>query len=112
MLSTGKYFRHQRSIWTKTNSENYFPNPAKIKSSVVTSIQVRPRVNKISVPSVVSKCMGSPALRRHRTRSEEHTSELQSLAHLVCRLLLEKKNYALYTMSNNTRRARYTTRDT
>src|SRR2546425_7943808 len=29
------------------------------------------------------------------TRSEEHTSELQSLAYLVCRLLLEKKkNYS------------------
>src|SRR5690348_18032536 len=26
-------------------------------------------------------------------RSEEHTSELQSPVHLVCRLLLEKKNY-------------------
>src|SRR2546425_2260036 len=30
--------------------------------------------------------------RRTRGRSEEHTSELQSLAYLVCRLLLEKKN--------------------
>src|SRR2546425_7428451 len=29
--------------------------------------------------------------RRSWTRSEEHTSELQSLAYLVCRLLLEKK---------------------
>src|SRR5262245_65043067 len=28
---------------------------------------------------------------RARPRSEEHTSELQSLRHLVCRLLLEKK---------------------
>src|SRR5687767_12397926 len=28
----------------------------------------------------------------HLPRSEEHTSELQSLAYLVCRLLLEKKN--------------------
>src|SRR5262245_65642094 len=28
---------------------------------------------------------------RDRRRSEEHTSELQSLRHLVCRLLLEKK---------------------
>src|SRR5262245_64463374 len=27
-----------------------------------------------------------------QSRSEEHTSELQSLRHLVCRLLLEKKN--------------------
>src|SRR5205814_2678238 len=30
-------------------------------------------------------------IRMHRARSEEHTSELQSLRHLVCRLLLEKK---------------------
>src|SRR2546429_5244168 len=29
--------------------------------------------------------------RRHWRRSEEHTSELQSRLHLVCRLLLEKK---------------------
>src|SRR2546425_1709667 len=29
------------------------------------------------------------------TRSEEHTSELQSLAYLVCRLLLEKKKNGL-----------------
>src|SRR2546422_5115635 len=28
----------------------------------------------------------------YRVRSEEHTSELQSRLHLVCRLLLEKKN--------------------
>src|SRR5687768_18257184 len=28
-------------------------------------------------------------------RSEEHTSELQSRLHLVCRLLLEKKNYSM-----------------
>src|SRR2546422_4427877 len=33
-----------------------------------------------------------PAARNPRTRSEEHTSELQSRLHLVCRLLLEKKN--------------------
>src|SRR2546425_4377123 len=31
---------------------------------------------------------------RRDLRSEEHTSELQSLAYLVCRLLLEKKNYS------------------
>src|SRR2546425_3651982 len=31
----------------------------------------------------------------NRERSEEHTSELQSLAYLVCRLLLEKKKQTL-----------------
>src|SRR5438093_4954753 len=36
-----------------------------------------------------------------RDRSEEHTSELQSLTNLVCRLLLEKKNMrALQTKLN------------
>src|SRR5262245_65177564 len=30
---------------------------------------------------------------RYFNRSEEHTSELQSLRHLVCRLLLEKKKH-------------------
>src|SRR5690554_7655096 len=33
-----------------------------------------------------------PAMSPYRVRSEEHTSELQSRPHLVCRLLLEKKN--------------------
>src|SRR5258705_8635344 len=33
----------------------------------------------------------SRPLVRRSSRSEEHTSELQSLRHLVCRLLLEKK---------------------
>src|SRR2546429_5839364 len=34
---------------------------------------------------------GRSARRRDQGRSEEHTSELQSRLHLVCRLLLEKK---------------------
>src|SRR3712207_7973367 len=34
----------------------------------------------------------SVSLRSSSTRSEEHTSELQSRQYLVCRLLLEKKN--------------------
>src|SRR2546425_5261636 len=44
---------------------------------------------------VDAACEVPPALRAHGgalvLRSEEHTSELQSLAYLVCRLLLEKK---------------------
>src|SRR5690348_17419483 len=35
---------------------------------------------------------GEPWAMTTRHRSEEHTSELQSPVHLVCRLLLEKKN--------------------
>src|SRR5437016_10687550 len=47
----------------------------------------RPRTAR-SAPSCRSRCH-RPAVMR--CRSEEHTSELQSLTNLVCRLLLEKK---------------------
>src|SRR2546425_8920105 len=41
-------------------------------------------------------------VRRRHVRSEEHTSELQSLAYLVCRLLLEKKKKTM-THTNTSR---------
>src|SRR5262249_57011168 len=37
----------------------------------------------------------------HRARSEEHTSELQSLTNLVCRLLLEKKKEHVQAASHD-----------
>src|SRR5215831_20836674 len=37
-------------------------------------------------------------------RSEEHTSELQSLRHLVCRLLLEKKKKKQYSLLHDTKK--------
>src|SRR5438876_9039211 len=55
-------------------------------------------------PSVKSAASGLVAcsfaasvflLRALKTRSEEHTSELQSPVHLVCRLLLEKKKTSI-----------------
>src|SRR5436853_4128147 len=50
-----------------------------------------------SLPGGVQPLLGAGGVPRrgqpaHEERSEEHTSELQSLRHLVCRLLLEKKN--------------------
>src|SRR5438093_7149953 len=41
--------------------------------------------------AIASRVRGNPPARVLGTRSEEHTSELQSLTNLVCRLLLEKK---------------------
>src|SRR3954449_6908104 len=41
-----------------------------------------------------------------RVRSEEHTSELQSHSHLVCRLLLEKKTRHARAAARRLRRAR------
>src|SRR2546422_7067037 len=47
-----------------------------------------------TAPDVLKAALGGPAdvvLSEMASRSEEHTSELQSRLHLVCRLLLEKK---------------------
>src|SRR2546429_7168903 len=44
------------------------------------------------------------AVRRFTGRSEEHTSELQSRLHLVCRLLLEKKKTHQLTIFGGTYR--------
>src|SRR2546422_3844706 len=57
-----------------------------------------------STSAVVSQTVGAAATTTAiTTRSEEHTSELQSRLHLVCRLLLEKKK-------NNNRQSKHTTR--
>src|SRR5690348_5988084 len=59
-----------------------------------------PRCSSLS-PTCAAMCvchsrapamMPWPISNRKKRRSEEHTSELQSPVHLVCRLLLEKKN--------------------
>src|SRR3989449_4645378 len=49
----------------------------------VPSLSIQPVLDSVFV--------GDRTLAHRVTRSEEHTSELQSRLHLVCRLLLEKK---------------------
>src|SRR2546429_1287351 len=50
------------------------------------------RVGYCYLPSITDLVAGAESGCR---RSEEHTSELQSRLHLVCRLLLEKKKHSL-----------------
>src|SRR2546422_8508465 len=52
-----------------------------------------------STASAAARASGAATRSAPTTRSEEHTSELQSRLHLVCRLLLEKKK----TTALNTR---------
>src|SRR5687768_18257865 len=51
------------------------------------------RLPRNSKPSIVPSRLTRP----DAVRSEEHTSELQSRLHLVCRLLLEKKKKKTHT---------------
>src|SRR5882762_11694886 len=52
-----------------------------------------------SLPRRRNACRKSAGFRRRSSRSEEHTSELQSHLNLVCRLLLEKKKIKLQSLS-------------
>src|SRR5205823_13475417 len=71
---------------TLFRSRTFFPRRASTRSCSGAG-RSRSRSSFISsCRSSFSCCVFSGA-----TRSEEHTSELQSLAYLVCRLLLEKK---------------------
>src|SRR2546425_3793265 len=51
-----------------------------------------PKEMVLGKPNFACGNRGGSTFFHRRPRSEEHTSELQSLAYLVCRLLLEKKN--------------------
>src|SRR5690625_5609173 len=57
------------------------------------AVNTRPMIR--TTPIVLAYLLNSKSL--FTTRSEEHTSELQSRGHLVCRLLLEKKKEQNYT---------------
>src|SRR5262245_64842732 len=80
-----------------------FPYTTLFRSPVKSWSSTRPGANEIScdgsacgshsatAATLASSPARNPPSSRTRSRSEEHTSELQSLRHLVCRLLLEKK---------------------
>src|SRR2546422_7145148 len=56
------------------------------------------RPENLSLVQLPRQILRSSVFSKSATRSEEHTSELQSRLHLVCRLLLEKKKtYARQT---------------
>src|SRR2546425_12785117 len=55
-------------------------------------IKQLPRRQRVALLCNLKNQQGVNVITLFPARSEEHTSELQSLAYLVCRLLLEKKN--------------------
>src|SRR5207244_10870567 len=66
--------------------------PITFRSSSASRTATRPRRSASwSSPTTQLICFVSNKPPAEWTRSEEHTSELQSPDHLVCRLLLEKK---------------------
>src|SRR2546422_6420150 len=78
LLNAGRYFE------TGSSSDS-FPSSMSIMTPTLVMAFVMEAIRKI-VLLRMGRCAS-----RSAQRSEEHTSELQSRLHLVCRLLLEKK---------------------
>src|SRR5205814_10170763 len=62
--------------------------PRSVRAAIQEFVETEPRLAWARQPLPRPR----PLYVINEKRSEEHTSELQSLRHLVCRLLLEKKN--------------------
>src|SRR4051794_41348101 len=82
----------------------HLPAPRRGLLLVLEVIRATPAELELAHPSVAAEHRRDPPPRpAHRVldlrerRSEEHTSELQSPVHLVCRLLLEKKKKETHT---------------
>src|SRR5690625_7107805 len=91
-VSTGPW-RNATRLTRRGPAPGRFPGAETVWLSVVAGcashmVGVAQLVEHRVVVAVVAG--SSPVV--HPMRSEEHTSELQSRGHLVCRLLLEKKN--------------------
>src|SRR5438093_4478995 len=70
-----------------------FPYTTLFRSSMTKRKSIDRREFVTTTTGVAVAAALGPTIRiKRRRRSEEHTSELQSLTNLVCRLLLEKKN--------------------
>src|SRR5947208_11448750 len=73
-----------RSDWSST------PNRSR------AALRIGSRSTAVVQRAPASRLTWTLPLPSNMGRSEEHTSELQSPDHLVCRLLLEKKNLTFY----------------
>src|SRR5205809_4495861 len=87
---------HRYCLTETTMTDNYTLSlhdalPISLTSSNAQNTP-RPRTSPITGCRVASSCKPRPSTCSPIRRSEEHTSELQSRLHLVCRLLLDKKN--------------------
>src|SRR5258708_10820330 len=65
-------------------------DPAELRRAMKATFERRQLALPAGLPAGLSDGFSSDAAKQAQ-RSEEHTSELQSPDHLVCRLLLEKK---------------------
>src|SRR5690554_6638031 len=89
--------QHQQNVFNATLSDlssliNHLRNIGTATSLLNEAVKAENIATGSTIEPFVTGNLTRPKLPKNiKTRSEEHTSELQSRPHLVCRLLLEKK---------------------
>src|SRR5690242_20831229 len=78
--------RNDRALMVRKTKQKRRPN------SAISGGRMFGRISRVMIQPSFSPCsLAASTKSSTTTRSEEHTSELQSHVNLVCRLLLEKK---------------------
>src|SRR2546425_1399762 len=90
----------RRCIWRRATSSRSRASPRPASGEILRADPRQSRTPQAPVDSDdPERGAGAVPVRvapHRQNRSEEHTSELQSLAYLVCRLLLEKKKNSTF----------------
>src|SRR2546426_5622051 len=106
LIRKGRSGGCRRAMWSG-NADSFIPCLASLRNSTLNTAGLSAPPGTICnrsenvrfTPSDHNSFQRVPVKRPWVTRSEEHTSELQSPCNLVCRLLLEKKNKKRHTES-------------
>src|SRR5258708_31689970 len=85
-----RVFQEEETL-PKSSGKPVFQMTSPVAAAVTPKIPSLPAAAGPSLFEAVDKIADDTVLKVREDRSEEHTSELQSPDHLVCRLLLEKK---------------------
>src|SRR5690625_6900508 len=96
-----KKFARWRSLQLQVMNSPFSQEQVELLNQLLPELSGNQRIwlggylSAVSEAEFAGSAGGGVAL-KEAPRSEEHTSELQSRGHLVCRLLLEKKNRAIH----------------
>src|SRR5205823_9726404 len=91
LVAPGQFAASPEPSRNRNNMKLLSPTASDVMAAA-TEYQLTASSRPRRVPNQSSTRPATVCISVYATRSEEHTSELQSLAYLVCRLLLEKKN--------------------
>src|SRR5690348_17645960 len=94
MIDGPRFTRNTSAPRLNTFSATYVFRPVMMLTTAITDVTPITTPSSVSTLRILCAQRLDTAMRTaspHAMRSEEHTSELQSPVHLVCRLLLEKK---------------------